>query len=238
MTTTTRPTIDEHDDITIEEIFEKQTHKHKDNTTSTHNQFIAIQFDDIDEEDEIVIEEDVEIQTNSTIDAAAGRGRNSNRRQRMKRREQLQHWVHDESVQLFDSQSSLEAANGINEGEHDKDETIQDDVDETDEHRFEISQVVKARSGRRVTFCNDYTTQYNTIIIITTTWLKSSTSDAIAINASSVFQKIASRLSIPLPSITITGSMFKLLAFIWSFGCICFHMFGTGRATRVAVVQG
>ena len=86
----TRPTTELHNEITLEQMLERQASMHNHNRTTVHNRFSELQSDDGDEdkdehEDEI---EWNELACNTTQAGRASHKRNWNKRQRQRRREQ------------------------------------------------------------------------------------------------------------------------------------------------------
>ena len=71
----TRPTIELHDEITLERILERQSSMHNHNTTTVHNRFNELQSDDSDE-DEDEHEDELELDELACDTSQAGRASN------------------------------------------------------------------------------------------------------------------------------------------------------------------
>lgn len=162
LTTDTRLTIERHDEITIEQILEKQSRRQRDNITSTHNRFTTIQPDD--DEEEIVNEDENDVNANGPIKAFAARGKNLNRKQRMRKRLQLL-----EAQQLRGNEMQADATTWDGEDdEYDQDESMRDTttgdgVKDKEWHGTETNTIHTTSNQKRVTFCNGYTVCNNII---------------------------------------------------------------------------
>ena len=111
-TTDTRPTTELHDEITLEQILERQSSMHNHNTTTVHNRFNELQSDDSDE-DEDEHEDGFELDELACDTTQAGRTfnkRNLNKRQRT---------VNDDDI---------DAIIGDNDDEHEQEEPTRDEI--------------------------------------------------------------------------------------------------------------